>query len=348
MTILKSRNDGMIPSDNITNDIIKVIKNSRKIAILPHLNADGDALGSSIGLYLTIRETGKEAAIILEEPVPNTYLFLPNIDKVIVYNETLYGESKYASGNGKSIFDLVIAVDTGDLNRLGKRKIIFDCAETTVNIDHHATNTEFANINYVDTTASATGEIIYKIAKLMDNKISSELALCLYVALSSDTGGFRYSNTTPVTHQIAAELINRGVDVAEISRRLFDITSLGKVKLMALASQSLEILENGKIAVMKIDDLMMKESGALEEECEGIVNIGRNIEGVEVALLFREKSDNTVKVNLRSNSDIDVSKIASVFSGGGHKKAAGCTLKGNFKEIKENILSEVRRNGGWQ
>ncbi|ODM25170.1 phosphoesterase [Clostridium sp. Bc-iso-3] len=314
----------------IENEIISLIKDADAIAILPHVSADGDALGSSLALALALNALNKKPAVYFEEEMPNTYSFLPGREFAEVYSEK---PDKYG---------LVIALDTGDMERLGKRAAIFNDADSTVNIDHHTTNTQFAQLNLVNTNSSAVGELIYQLIKMMGIDIDKDIATCLYVAIATDTGGFRYSNTTPVTHQIAADLINNGVDVSYITQTVFETLSLQKVKLMGKAVESLELLENGKLAIIKITDDLLKNIGAREEDCEGIVNIGRNIEGVEVAVVIRQREGGDLKINFRSKNYVDVSAIANRHSGGGHKRAAGCTIKGDINDVKEMLIKEIQ------
>lgn len=312
------------------NIIISKIKEVKTLAILPHVSIDGDALGSSIALAYAVKELGIEPVIYIEEEIPSSYGFLPGIEFTKVYQ----GE--------KENYDLVLALDTGDTGRLGKRIDIFNAASYTINIDHHMTNTEFADLNYVQTSSSATGEIIYQFIKMMGIPLTKEISTCIYVAIATDTGGFRYSNTTSITHQIISDLINNGVDVAEVSQLLFETVSLSKTKLTGMAVQTLEILENGKVAFITVTESMIKDADAKEEDCDGIVNIGRNIKGVEVAVLVRENENESYKINLRSKKYVDVSIIANKLGGGGHKNAAGCTIEGNMEDIKQILLKEIR------
>lgn len=314
----------------IANNIIALMKNADRIAILPHVSIDGDALGSSLALALALKKINKELTVYIEEEIPLSYSFLPGKEFVKVYD------------NKPEKHDLVIALDTGDLERLGRRIEIFNEADTTINMDHHTTNTEFADMNLVKTSASAVGEIIYQIIKMMGIEIDKEMATCIYVAIVTDTGGFRYSNTTPITHQITSDLLNNGVDVANISQTLFETSSLSRVKLMGVAIETLEVLEGGKLTFMTVSDDMIKSAGAKEEECDGIVNIGRNIGDVEVAVLMRYRLNGELKINFRSKDYVDVSKIANKHSGGGHKRAAGCTIKGDMREIKEMLIKEIK------
>jgi len=311
--------------------IAEIIRNNKNVAILPHVSADGDALASGFALGLALRKIGIEPKIVLEERIPWVYEFLPGREMSALYD-------------GQDIpYDLVIAVDTGDLNRLGKRLGIFRAANNTVNIDHHTSNTRFAGLNHVSVESAATGEIIYELIEIMNIEIDKDIAICLYTAISSDTGGFRFSNTTPLTHHIAAKLVEKGLNIAKISRRIFDEAALEKVKLMGMAINTLQLLEEGRIAVIEVSLEMMKKTGAKEEDCDGLANIGRNIRGVEAAVVLRETDNNEVRVNLRSNEWLDVAEIAVRFSGGGHKRAAGCTLKGSIEHAKTMVIDEIRR-----
>lgn len=301
-----------------------------KIIILPHIEADGDALGSSLALGLALSSAGKAVKIILEEDMPSLYSFLPGTDMIIKYD----GRDENAG--------LAIALDTGDKMRLGRRLAIFEKAEATVNIDHHTTNTRFAEHNLVCTDCAATGEIIFDLLEHLKFEIDKTVAEALYVAVATDTGGFRYSNTTSHTHNIAAKLIDKGLDVSEISKIIFDTESLEKVLLKGEAIRSLQLLDGGKIAVTVLDAAAVGAITKREEDTEGLVNIGRNIAGVEVSVVFKAALSGKIKVNLRSNSYVDVSAIAAHFSGGGHIRAAGCVMEGDMETVKEQVIKKIR------
>lgn len=243
----------------IEKRIIDAINNAKSIAILPHVSVDGDGLGSSVALALALEKMGKDITVYIEEEIPATYEFLPGKDYVEVYKS-----------NPKK-HDLVLALDTGDLARLGKRIEIFDNTDLTINIDHHTTNTEFASLNLVKTTAAAVGELIYQLIKMLGISFDESIATCLYVAISTDTGGFRYSNTTPITHQITADLIDNGADVSKISQLVFETMSLKKLRLMGLAIDSIEIFDDGRVAFITVTNEMLKKVGAAEEDCDGLV-----------------------------------------------------------------------------
>lgn len=312
------------------DEIIEVIKNSNRVAVLPHVMADGDGLGSSLALAEALKRMDKVAHIYIEENAPQVYSFLPGLKEVRVW------DGKFEK------YDLVIALDTGDMERLGKRVELFNSAPVTVNIDHHKTNTSFAQYNYVNASASSVGEIIYQFVKLMDVEIDRNIALYIYTAIAADTGGFRYSNTKQSTHLVAAELVSKGIDVAEISRQLFERISLEKLRLIGAAVNNIELFEEGTVALIIIDGDMIKAAGAKDEDTEGIVNFARNIYGVEVGVVIKEKENGEIKINLRSNKYVDVSMIAKKFNGGGHQRAAGCTMAVDIETAKKNIIEEIR------
>ena len=311
--------------------IADLLKGTQKAAILPHIAADGDALGSSLALAIELTALGKEVSVILEESIPQIYEFLPGIELAQVYPE------------GEKDYDLVIALDCGDIERLGARRKIFDNARVTVNMDHHRTNKGFAHIDLVDLMSAATGEIIYRLLVKMGVDPGKDAAICLYTAISTDTGSFRYSNTSPMTHRICAELLEKDIDIADISKRVFDTASYGKVRLTGEAIDSLELYFDGKAAVMTLTEEAIKRSGAAEEDSDGIINIARNIRGVEVAAMLRQMRNSDIKVNLRSNYYADVASLAAKHSGGGHKRAAGFTASGTqLQEVKRMLLDEIK------
>jgi len=315
--------------------IYSLIKDANKIAIFSHISPDGDALGSSLGFSIAIKKLGKTADIYLQDEVPCTYMFLPKSETVL----------KKSCESMNTNYDLAIALDAGDLERLGDCKELFLNTKTRINIDHHVTNTNFADYNYIEPHASSTGEIIYKIIKETSMNIDKNIAECLYVAIATDTGGFRYSNTSTFCMQAAAELINYKIDVSDISRRIFDMTSLTKVKLMGIAIDSLEIHGDGKIGLMVISNADMRRLKACNDDLDGIINIARNIIGIEAAALFIEKEIGKIKVNFRSNSYVDVAAIAKKFNGGGHIRAAGGTIEGKtIDEAKKLVLQELLKN----
>ncbi len=311
-------------------EIVKLIAEAGGVAIFPHVSADGDAIGSSLALALALKNAGKKAVVYNDENIPAVYRFLSGNELTCFYDPQ------------DEVMDVNIALDTGDVGRLGTRGEAFFKAPCTINIDHHVTNTKFALYNFVDAESASTGEIVYTLLKELIYPIDRDMAACLYTAISTDTGGFKYSNTTAETHKIAAELLATGIDIGELSQRIFDNTTYTKLKLTQKAIEKLELYEDCRLAVVVISQVDLQSTGASDEDCDGIVNIGRSIEGVEVSLLVKEKNADEVRINLRSKTYVDVSEIAAAFGGGGHKRAAGCTVKGSLQEVKDRLTTAVK------
>lgn len=307
----------------------KILMAAKRIIILPHVDADGDALGSCFALGIALSEKGKTVQIVLEDDTEKVYSSLPGRQLISARENTFPAGAT------------TVAIDTGDRERLGSRISLFDGADMTVNIDHHITNTGFAKSNLVITGCAATGEIIFYLLSILRTGITRDIAECLYIAISTDTGGFRYSNTTAETFLIAATLVEKGIDIAEISKRVFDTIPIQKLRMRAEAVNNLEMKAGGKVAVITLRRSLFEKLGTRDEETDGIVNIGRTIEGVEVAVLFTETLSGKIKINFRSNEYVDVAEIASFFSGGGHIRAAGCTMEGELESVKELVVGKI-------
>ncbi len=314
--------------DRFYKEFSKTLESADSFLILPHVSADGDAVGSSLALYSFLTRIGKKARLVMDEPVPDKYAFLDE-EKII---EVFSTDDSYKS-------DACIALDTGDILRLGNRQGIFKCKRTW-NIDHHKTNTEFAESNFVDIKAASTGEIIYGIFLHFNIEIDKRIARSLFTAISTDTGGLRYSNTTPESMRICANLLEKKIDVAEISHRVFDMTPYPKLLLKAVAIENMRLHFDGKLALIALK----KEDYAFlmgkDEYFDGIVNIANNTEGVMVGILMRETPTGEIKVNMRSSSDdIDVALYANHNGGGGHIRASGFSASSrDYSKVYNQIL----------
>ncbi len=225
---------------------------------------------------------------------------------------------------------------------MGTRVSAFDSCDLTINLDHHITNDKYATCNFVNPEAAATGEIIYELAQFMNIPLTTQIINNIYVAIVSDTGGFAYSNTKPHTHSIAAQLLQYGINNAFISSYLFEMNSKKRLELMKLAYNSLETFYNDKIAVVSITEKQMKALDASEEEAGSFVNIPRSLETAIISMSFREVDGGAVKVSIRSQL-VDVSLFARHYGGGGHPKAAGCTIRGALEDVKKKLVEEAER-----
>lgn len=312
---------------NSIKDIIDCLKNAKKAVICGHVMPDGDSIGSVLAMQMLLSGLGAESHIIANNPVPVMYSFLPGVNDI--KNPAHFPQN----------CDTAVILDCTDLGRLGEEiKSKVENIKKIINIDHHVSNSVFGNINYVDTMAAATGEIVFDIIKMMGIEITREMAVSLYTAITMDTGGFMFDNTTAKSHRIAAELIDAGVNAGEINKTLFNSRDLVQLKLLGYALAQLKTTAKGKIAWTTIPLQVMHELGTLDEHADGIVNYPRTVRGVEIGILIREVEPRKFKVGFRSNRVVDVNKIAAVFGGGGHPRASGCMVEGALADVERKVL----------
>ena len=310
--------------DSIKKEILK----SKNIVILTHDVPDGDAIGSSLAMYLGLKQLGKEADVVIPK-YSRTFNALPAIDKIKT-------EGK------KDPYDLAIALDCGDIKRLNGFASYFEDANTRISIDHHGINTMFGDYNFVDPTAPACCQILITVLKALDVKITKEIGTCLLTGIITDTGGFKYSGVTAETFEFAAELLNEGVNVSEIYRNVLQTISKEKFELRKIAMNRVELLEEGKIAFTYITVEDENKTGS--EDHDGIVEIGRDIEGVEISIFLRETEKDNYKLSLRSNDYVNVADISLLFNGGGHIRAAGGQISMPLEKAKEKIVTECKKH----
>jgi bifunctional oligoribonuclease and PAP phosphatase NrnA len=316
----------------IYEQIIDVINKSSIIAVTSHVVPDGDNIGSSLALCLALQKLNKQAVYVIDDNIPEVYKFLKGAK-----------EAKRFDSSANHNYDLVIALDCGDIDRLGKVKQL---AENTklINIDHHMSNTMFGEINLVEENASATAEITYKLIKSMGIFIDKDMAECIYTGIVTDTGMFQYSNTSEETHSIAAELIIAGVSPSDIFKKVYQNSPKEKVILMKEALKSLEFYFDDKVSCITISKAQIDNITKDDLDTEGIVNLARDISGIEAAVFLKEKEPNIVKVSLRSKDKIDVCAIAKEFGGGGHIRAAGCTITNSLEQAKQQLLQAIKKH----
>ena len=311
------------------NQLEEVIKNSKKILIVSHINPDGDAIGSVCSMYTTIYDNFKKKSdILVVGHLPNSYKFLPNIDKA---------EFKF---DDSMVYDLVITLDVAALDRLSSAKILFEKAKSTINIDHHKTNNEFGNINVVKGNASSTGEVLLEIYNEQNWKISLDSAIGLYTAILTDTGGFRYENTSENVFKSAAQLVKIGINPNEIYKHCYELKSKNFVMFQNYCINKAEFAHNDKIAYSTVYKRDIERFNGEEDFTEGLVEILRAIETTDIAFLAKEIDSKTTKISMRSKKS-DVAEICSVYGGGGHTFAAGCTIKTNIEGAVKRMLKTI-------
>ena len=312
---------------NSCREIKNALKGARSAIIATHVDPDGDAIGSMLALGMILEHLELETHYYAADSVPRIYRFLPGSEKI-----------KRAVTDFHH-FDVGFVVDASDISRVGDKIELRKIAARIVNIDHHPDNTQFGDINCVR-RSSCVGELIYDLAKFLKIKLDKPMADCLYTSIITDTGNFRYDNTNAKTFLIASELIKAGVNTAKLTTRIYDTKSVPGVRISAQALSNIKFSEDRKVAWTAVSEEMMAAANARPEDLIGIVDAIRAIEGVEVAVFFREEKEK-VKINFRSKERVNVSEIARRFGGGGHLKASGAVVAGQLAEVEERVIGEV-------
>ncbi len=302
--------------------LLAALKKAENAVILPHKSADGDAISSALSLGMLLERWGIPVVICLEEPVRCDLAFLGGKFAVL--------------GDAVSVPHTAIAVDCGDAMRLGSRLPLFEGAKVKLVIDHHVTNEGFGDISVIDPAAAATAEIIATLYNLAGEPFG-DAASPLYTGLVTDTGGFRFSNTTPKTLRTAAQLMEEGAESGKICLAVFEQNPLEKIRLEAKALNDMTICHDGKTAVATVSEALLSETGASDEDTSHISGLLRGIRGVETGVLLREK-DGQIKISMRTNTELDAAAFCKTLGGGGHARAAGASVEGSLSEWKEKII----------
>ena len=312
---------------NMLSQVVQLIEQKQRFMITSHVRPDGDGLGSGLALYWMLKALNKHAEVVLHDRVPPAYHVLPGSELVMVQDDVT------------EAYDAAFIIECSDVERPGLPSL----KDTfVVNIDHHSTTVPFGDINWIDSTAAAVGEMIYNLCKALGVEVTKEIAECIYTALLTDTGSFHFSNTTERTLKIASELVRRDVEPARISQALFYSNSFSKVKLLGMVLANIERDESGRIAWITMDRATMYEADACEEDADGIVNHALSIGEVEAVAFFKELSPGKYRISLRSKNKNNVAKVAEQFGGGGHRNAAGCRVDGEFFEVKRRVIEALQ------
>jgi phosphoesterase RecJ-like protein len=306
------------------SQVVELIEARRHFAITSHIRPDGDSLGSSLGLYWLLRALDKDVEVIMRDPVPHAYQKLPGAAGVRV---TPAVDRPY---------DAVFVIECSDISRPG---LIDLEKQFVVNIDHHSTTALFGTINWIDSTASAVGEMIYNLCKATGVRVTREIAECVYTALITDTGSFHYSNTTERTFKVASELVRAGVKPAKISEAVFASYPWSKIQLLSEVLATARRDASGRVACLRQSLEMMGRTGATDENSDGFVNYPLTVGEVEAVALLKECAPGVYRTSLRSKGEVNVARIAEKFGGGGHRNAAGCTFKGSWDEAEQLVMS---------
>lgn len=316
-------------------DFKKIAENlleSEKVSLFPHMNMDGDALGSCVALALGLRQLGKEAYIVINEDIPANLSFLD--DNLCVTNQEIAFDA-----------DVALLVDCGELKRIKGREEIFASAKSSICIDHHGTSGAICDLNWVDPEAAATGQLVFRLLNELGVKGNKQIGEALYASIVTDTGRFQFSNTQKESHEIVAELYDWGIDHNKVAVAIYDSKRIERVKMENRIISEAEFLFDGRAAIAVVTQNILKETGAIMNETESVVDMLRAVKGVEVVAFLKEESDEVIRVSLRSKEWFDVAELASVFDGGGHIRASGytdyCTLGEALAHVKKEIAKRI-------
>ncbi|MDI9570783.1 MAG: bifunctional oligoribonuclease/PAP phosphatase NrnA [Pseudomonadota bacterium] len=310
-------------------EIIDLINGYGKFFITAHVKLDGDALGSELALSRLLGNLGKEAVVYNQDPTPRNYHFLPGAGDIVHVLPPLED------------FDAAFILDCSELERVGDAAAAIGKIRQLVNIDHHVSNDGFCEIRLVDTTASSTGEMIFRLLTALGADIDREIATNLYTAILTDTGGFRYGNTGRETLAAAGVLVGRGADPQWISENIYEKFPRARIMLMARVMQSLSFDCGDRVGSLTVLRRDLEETGALPEDTDGLVDLPRAIDGVSVSALFTEIGEQRFKISLRSKGAMDVARVAAVFGGGGHVNAAACRISGDIATVKRLLFAAM-------
>ncbi|MEK8130185.1 bifunctional oligoribonuclease/PAP phosphatase NrnA [Paenibacillus filicis] len=307
------------------------IRNHDDFLVVSHVQPDGDAAGSTFGVAWMLHALGKTFTLINEGKMPGKFLYMAGPHPIVNFEENPPAR----------VFGAVISVDCADFGRIGQVHQCFAEDALLLNIDHHATNDGFGAVNLVRSDAAATVEILYDLAGELGITCSDEWNICIYSGLLTDTGGFRYSSTSPKVMRIAADLLGRGVQGHQLAEKLLETMTFPQISLLKSSLNTLSFAHDKRVAWLSVSEEELNASGASSEDMDGLVNYARNVEGVWVGILFKEKRRGLVKVSLRSGGEANVAEIAQRFGGGGHIRAAGCAVEGSLQEVIDRVVQEV-------
>jgi len=311
----------------VLSQVVELIENKNKFGITTHIKPDGDGVGSSLGLCWLLQSLGKSAEVIVRGDIPPSYRNLPGADTIRDV-EQLDGD-----------YDAIFVIECSDLERPGIKGLE---DQFTVNIDHHATSAHFGTINWIDSTASAVGEMIYNLCKAIGGRVTREIAECVYMALVTDTGSFHFSNTTERTLKVASELIKAGAKPADISEAVYNNYPWSRIELMRQVLSTVKRDESGQVATLRQTLAMRQTAAAVDGDNNGFVNIPLAAREVLAVVYMREVGANQFRVSLRSKGDINVARVAERFGGGGHRNAAGLRVEGDWDEKEQELVEAVK------
>ncbi|MFA5096866.1 MAG: bifunctional oligoribonuclease/PAP phosphatase NrnA, partial [Candidatus Omnitrophota bacterium] len=311
------------------------IRRYKRFLLSVHTSPEGDALGSELAFYFLLRKLGKQAVIINEDPLPQEYDFFPGKEAIRLY------KPKAAEID----FDCLAVLDCTDLNRIGKVKEINKYNKPVLNIDHHISNKKFGQVNWVEPAASSASEMVFTLYKEMGVPFDRDTALLLYAGILTDSGSFRYSNTSSFTHKAAAELLRFNIDANQVYKNIYENIPFSDTRVLIKALARIHRVSAGRIAWVEVPARAVRHKKLSFDLTDHILGFMRAIKDTQVAVLFKENMGirNEIRVNFRSTGLVDVNKVAQAFGGGGHRTASGCTVQGRLADVRKKVIARIHR-----
>ncbi len=308
--------------------IVDAIQTRRRFVISSHSRPDGDSIGSQLAMAFALRSLGKEATVINADPAPSPLMQFPGVPEIRIA----------AKVDGD--FDAAIIMECGDLKRTGVDGLdrFF-----VINIDHHPGNTGYGQLQWFDASAAACSEMVYELVKALGAPFTVETATHIYLAIHTDTGSFHYSNITPRTFQICAEMLEAGVDPLDAARKIYDSNTMGRLKLFGTVMGTMQIDPSGRMAIIYLDHEMARAAGGTYEDTEGLINLPLTVKEIQAVVFFKQIEGDAYRVSMRSKGEIDIGAVCKEFGGGGHKNAAGCTVSGAIDALQKMFIDKIEQ-----
>jgi bifunctional oligoribonuclease and PAP phosphatase NrnA len=318
------------PSDQRPFEQIRdAILEKQRFLITSHARPDGDSIGSQLAMAFALDALGKDVRIVNSDPAPDHYQDFPGMERIEIAARVERPEA-----------DAVIVMECSDLTRTGVAGLE---QEFLINIDHHAGNRMYGALNWHDESSAACGEMVFDLIRALRVPLSLEIATHVYLAILTDTGSFHHSHITPRTFDICRQCVEAGVTPAVMARRVFDSNSFGKLKLIGALLDGMELVDDGRLAVLYMDDAMLAATGSTNNDTEGLINLPLTAREIQAVVFFKTTGNGDVRVSMRSKYDVDVRQVASEFGGGGHKNAAGFTVTGHLADVRTDIVQRIVR-----
>ena len=298
----------------------------QRFLLTSHARPDGDSIGSQLAMAFALEALGKQVRIVNSDPAPEHYQDFPGMDRIEI------------ADRASAEVDAVIVMECSDLTRTGVAGLE---GAFLINIDHHAGNRLYGAVNWHDESAAACGEMVFDLIRELGVPLSLEIATHIYLAILTDTGSFHHSNITPRTFDICRQTVEAGVNPAAMARRVFDSNSFGKLKLIGALLDSMELLDDGRLALLYMDDAMLDACNCTNNDTEGLINLPLTAREIQAVVFFKVGPTGEVRVSMRSKYDVDVRQVAGAFGGGGHKNAAGFTVTGSLEEVRPRIVELI-------